>query len=502
MPLRAPPRRRLLLHLLLLLAPALADVPDRYSSPRQGASAGAGAGHGNAPAREYLDPTYPTPRPPPSAPSCVVPVLSYSFANTYGAPPATAAYAPPAGCPAPWSLVVLSFSAAVAGDQYDRVAAVWLDGAELLRTTTAEPTPDGIRWTVRKDVTRHSALLRSPPGGVLSVMLENLVNHQYTGVYNVSVSLEFHGVPAYLAGAGSSSSSSGGGAVGSNPSTPTLPESYFQPADLILPISEATGNSIGFWFRIQNSSDSRSKLVSVPSSTYRAVLEVFVSPHQRGGRELQHPRQEEVPRQRVGDVVARQLHDGGGDEAGGDQRGGVHPPGPEQDRPAAGGAGDGGHRPVVGDAEGGGQGGDGGQVPAVAGDGDRGRRRRERHVRDEDEPDALPERRDERRGRGAVRGARGAARRRAGRGGVDAREGPRRAQRVGGDDAGVPVQRRRGAGGAGHRHAGRRRAERQRDGELQRPGRRCDVESSSSIRFQSEPCFQLLQRWRLALLPV
>ncbi|TKW27468.1 hypothetical protein SEVIR_3G259000v4 [Setaria viridis] len=272
MPLRAPP---LLLHLvLLLLVPALADVPDRYSSPRTGASAGGGLG--NSPAREYLDPTYPAPRPPPLAPSCVVPVLSYSFANTYGAPPATAAYAPPAGCPAPWSLVVLSFSVAIAGDQYDRVAAVWLDGAELLRTTTAEPTPDGVRWRVRKDVTRHSALLRSPTGGVLSVMLENLVNDQYTGVYNVSVSFEFHGAPSYLADAGFSA---GAGAVDRKPATPTLPESYFQPADLILPVSEATGNSSGFWFRIQNSSDSRSKIVTIPSSTYRAVLEVFVSPH-------------------------------------------------------------------------------------------------------------------------------------------------------------------------------------------------------------------------------
>ncbi|KAF8719851.1 hypothetical protein HU200_024610 [Digitaria exilis] len=257
MPPHAPSIRRLLVlpHLLLLVViPALADVPGRFPSPRPGASAGAGVG--NAPAQEYLDPTYPAPRPPPWAPSCVVPVLSYSFANTYGAPPATGQYAPPAGCPSPWSLVVLSFSAAIAGDQYDRVAAVWLDGAELLRTTTAEPTPDGIRWTVRKDVTRHSSLLRYPTGGVLSVMLENLVNDQYTGIYNVSVSLEFHGAP-----------------------TLTLPESYFQPADLILPISEATSNSSGFWFRIQNSTDSRSKLVTIPSNTYRAVLEVFVSPH-------------------------------------------------------------------------------------------------------------------------------------------------------------------------------------------------------------------------------
>ncbi|WVZ98413.1 hypothetical protein U9M48_043862 [Paspalum notatum var. saurae] len=270
---RAPPLRHLLHLLLLLLVPALAEVPDRYASRRAGA--GASAGLSNALAQEYLDPTYPVPRPPPAAPTCVLPVLSYSFANTYGAPPAKASYAPPAGCPSPWSLVVLAFSVAIAGDQYDRVAAVWLDGAELLRTTTAEPTPDGVRWTVRRDVTRYSALLQSPPGGVLSVMLENLVNDQYTGVYNVSVSFEFYGAPAYLSAAGSSSA----GAADPKPASPTLPESYFQPADLILPVSEATGESNGFWFRIQNSSDSRSKLVTIPSSTYRAVLEVFVSPH-------------------------------------------------------------------------------------------------------------------------------------------------------------------------------------------------------------------------------
>jgi hypothetical protein len=65
--------------------------------------------------------------------------------------PAKAAYAP----------LVLYFSVAIAGDQYDRVASVWLDGTKLLCTTTAEPTPDGVRWTVRKDVKCYSALLRS-----------------------------------------------------------------------------------------------------------------------------------------------------------------------------------------------------------------------------------------------------------------------------------------------------------------------------------------------------
>ncbi|XP_006655292.1 peptide-N4-(N-acetyl-beta-glucosaminyl)asparagine amidase A [Oryza brachyantha] len=255
----------------LLAAPACAEeVPDRYAvlqAPRAAA------------AKEYLDPTFPLPQPPPAAPSCTVPVLSYSFGDTYGAAPAKASYAPPAGCPAPWSLVVLTFSASCAGDQYDRVAAVWLDGAELLRTTTAEPTPEGVRWTVRKDVTRYSALLRSPPGGVLSVMLENVVNDKYTGVYSVNVSLEFHGTPPYLSDAAASSSSPAG--VASNdPEAPMLPDSYFQPADLIIPISDGIGNGKGgYWFRIQNASDSHSKFVTIPSSTYRAVLEVFVSPH-------------------------------------------------------------------------------------------------------------------------------------------------------------------------------------------------------------------------------
>ncbi|XP_037469809.1 peptide-N4-(N-acetyl-beta-glucosaminyl)asparagine amidase A-like [Triticum dicoccoides] len=263
----------LLLPLLHLLGPALAESPDRYAVRYAPLATGA---NGNAAAQEYVDPTYPLPGPPPAAPTCTVPVLSYSFANTYGAPPAKAAYAPPPGCPAPWSQVVLSFSAACAGDQYDRVAAVWLDGSELLRTTTAEPTPEGVSWTVRKEVTRYSALLRSPPDGVLSVMLENLVNDQYTGVYNVTISLEFHGTPAYLSGVNSPSPDVG--VADPSPATPTLPESYFQPADLILPISEATRDN-GYWFRIQNKSDSRSKLVTIPSSTYRAVLEVFVSPH-------------------------------------------------------------------------------------------------------------------------------------------------------------------------------------------------------------------------------
>lgn len=55
-------------------------------------------------------------------------------------------------------------------------------------------------------------------------MLENLVKDQYTGIYNVSISHEFHGTPAYLADAGSISLAS---TMKRNPPTPKLLESYF-----------------------------------------------------------------------------------------------------------------------------------------------------------------------------------------------------------------------------------------------------------------------------------
>ena len=41
-------------------------------------------------------------------------------------------------------------------------------------------------------------------------------------------------------------------------------------------ISEGMSNSSGFWFRIQNSLDSWSKLASILPKTYQVVLEVFV----------------------------------------------------------------------------------------------------------------------------------------------------------------------------------------------------------------------------------
>ncbi|GJN38062.1 hypothetical protein PR202_gb27070 [Eleusine coracana subsp. coracana] len=186
---------------------------------------------------------------------CSTLLLSSSFGATYGRPPVTAAYAPPV-CLRGGSLAlaVLEWSADCRGRQFDRIFGVWLSGAELLRSCTAEPRPNGILWSVERDVTRYATLLSQP--GEIAVYLGNLVDKTYTGVYNVNLTLHlyFHAAP------------------------PPQPQ-HLQKADLIVPISRSLPLNDGQWFAIQNATDVQSKKLAIPSKTYRAVLEVFVSFH-------------------------------------------------------------------------------------------------------------------------------------------------------------------------------------------------------------------------------
>lgn len=55
---------------------------------------------------------------------------------------------------------------------------------------------------------------------------------------------------------------------------------YDSKADLILPISRDLPLNDGLWFEIQNSTDVHSKEFKISQNVYRAVLEVYVSPHE------------------------------------------------------------------------------------------------------------------------------------------------------------------------------------------------------------------------------
>ncbi|KAL6838663.1 hypothetical protein ACP4OV_031377 [Aristida adscensionis] len=201
-------------------------------------------------------------RPPPgSFGPCSTLLLTHSFAFTYGKPPVTAAYSPPpclaaaGGRASAISLAVLEWRATCRGVQYDRIFGVWLGGAELLRSCTAEPRPDGVVWSVSKDVTKYASLLAAR-NSTLAVYLGNLVDDKYTGVFHANVTLHLY-----------------------FRHPPPPPQPGLGPADLIVPISQSLPLNDALWFQITDDADIGSASLAVPANTYRAVLEVYLSYH-------------------------------------------------------------------------------------------------------------------------------------------------------------------------------------------------------------------------------
>jgi hypothetical protein len=155
-----------------------------------------GAGSGTAAADGPVETGYQNPvtaLPPvdrPPTPHCTVTVMQNDFGNTISSPPYTGTVTPPKDCPGPWNKVVLDWSGSVQGRQYDRLAAVWIGGAEVLRTSTPEPTAAGISWHLEKDVSSFIPLLRTAQP--LAVSLGNVVNSTYTGVYHMTLTLTYY----------------------------------------------------------------------------------------------------------------------------------------------------------------------------------------------------------------------------------------------------------------------------------------------------------------------
>lgn len=147
--------------------------------------------------------------------------------------PYRGSYTPPRGCGADrWAAVVLRLDGKVKGRQYDRLGNLTLGGVEILRTSTPQPSPDGIAWSVEKDVTHYRDTLTRPQP--VEMLIGNVVDDTYTGVIDVKVTLTFY---AAEAGAG----------VAPAPATP----------DLVLPLTTPT--------------------VTTPRNTERLLAEVYAT---------------------------------------------------------------------------------------------------------------------------------------------------------------------------------------------------------------------------------
>ena len=70
---------------------------------------------------------------------------------------------------------------------------MYLGDTEVFRTSTAEPTADGIVWTYIKDMSQYNALWKDPQK--LTVDLGNLINDVYTASYNVTLTAYFSQAP-------------------------------------------------------------------------------------------------------------------------------------------------------------------------------------------------------------------------------------------------------------------------------------------------------------------
>lgn len=173
----------------------------------------------------------------PNSPSvCQQTLVTHSFAFSYGIP-YIGSYAPPT---CKFNRVVWNLTVVSAGRQFDRLGTVSLGDIEIFRTSTAEPTKNGIIWTYLKDVSSFLTLFKEQQTVIFD--LGNLIDNTYTAAYNV-----------------------------------TLTASYYQvngesdAADLILPLSRGLDNATSaFTFPSQNVSSS----FSIPQNSVKAIFTI------------------------------------------------------------------------------------------------------------------------------------------------------------------------------------------------------------------------------------
>ncbi|TLS47813.1 peptide-N4-asparagine amidase A [Streptomyces montanus] len=190
-------RRRIVMSMLagvtFMASTLLAAVPAPAAEPHQPAAPSlAQAAESAQPPSEFgtdwHDPL--TAAPPvsrPDAKSCEVTVAEAQFRDFT---PYKGTYTPPQGCGDRWSKVVLRMDGKVKGRQFDRLGHLHIGGVEVFRTSTPQPSPDGITWSVEKDVTRYTDTFRHSQD--VEMLIGNVVDDTYTGVIDVKVTLTFY----------------------------------------------------------------------------------------------------------------------------------------------------------------------------------------------------------------------------------------------------------------------------------------------------------------------
>lgn len=99
---------------------------------------------------------------------------------------ATGSYTPP---PCDFNRVTMNLTVTSKGRQFDRLGLMYLGDIEVFRTSTAEPTKDGIVWTYIKEMDQYNILWKSKQKIIFD--LGNLINDIYTGSFNTTLVATF-----------------------------------------------------------------------------------------------------------------------------------------------------------------------------------------------------------------------------------------------------------------------------------------------------------------------
>lgn len=116
---------------------------------------------------------------------CEAIIMEHTFAFSYGQP-FVGEYNPP-DCA--FNRVVFNFTVTSAGRQFDRLGLMFLGDIEVFRTSTAEPTQNGIIWSYVKDMSSYLGLFKNPQKIIFD--LGNLIDDTYTGSWNTKLTATF-----------------------------------------------------------------------------------------------------------------------------------------------------------------------------------------------------------------------------------------------------------------------------------------------------------------------
>ena len=142
--------------------------------------------------------------------------------------------------PCTFNRVTMQFTVTTQGRQFDRLGLMYLGDTEVFRTSSSEPTPNGIVWTYIKEMEQFNALWKTEQKIIFD--LPNVVNEKYTGPLSTVLTATFFTVP-------------------DSPAT----------ADQIIPISASrSGNGAGSAFTVPG--DLASVSLTLPQNIERAVV--------------------------------------------------------------------------------------------------------------------------------------------------------------------------------------------------------------------------------------